>query len=322
LDRAMTRTAYAAEIAPAMALVLASNGRPATDWQVGEFFRLTAQRAGDLRNVIVVVIDDKIVWGLLPIISPGRTLMILSPNSLFDAGQYDAAARLISAACAQFGNGRCDLAQVLLDPGADDVRAVYRRAGFMEMARLEYLHSPARKPKNPLVIPAEIELLPYSPETHGYFAQAIRQSYESSLDCPALNGLRDIEDVIQGHRAAGQVTGHGEFDPSLWRVAMLKHSASISPSPCGVLLLCRTDPSEAMELVYLGVAPQARRRGLGTLLIRRALETAAECKCKRLTLAVDSNNQPALHLYYRHGFQKVGSKIALIRDLRDGAVEK
>jgi ribosomal protein S18 acetylase RimI-like enzyme len=322
LERAITRSASGAEIAQAMTLILATNGRPATDWQVGEFFRLTAQRAGDMRNVIVAVIDGKIVWGLLPIVSPGRTLMILSPNFLFDAGPYDAAGQLVSAACGQFGGGRCDLAQVLLDPAAEDVRAVYRRAGFMEMARLEYLHSPARKPKNPLVIPAEIELLPYSPETHDCFAQAIRQSYESSLDCPALNGMRDVEDVIQGHRAAGQVTGEGQFDPSLWRVAMRRGSPGAPASPCGVLLLCRTDPTEAMELVYLGVSPQARRQGLGTLLIRRALETAAECKCKRLTLAVDSNNQPALHLYYRHGFQKVGSKIALIRDLRDGAIEK
>ena len=37
---------------------------------------------------------------------------------------------------------------------------------------------------------------------------------------------------------------------------------------------------------------------------------------ERLSLAVDANNAPALRLYYRHGLQRVGSKIAMMRDLR------
>jgi ribosomal protein S18 acetylase RimI-like enzyme len=36
----------------------------------------------------------------------------------------------------------------------------------------------------------------------------------------------------------------------------------------------------------------------------------------RFTLAVDSINVPALKLYYRHGFNRIGSKLALMRDLR------
>jgi ribosomal protein S18 acetylase RimI-like enzyme len=36
----------------------------------------------------------------------------------------------------------------------------------------------------------------------------------------------------------------------------------------------------------------------------------------RLTLAVDSRNVPALKLYYRHGMQQMGTKTAMLRDLR------
>ena len=39
-------------------------------------------------------------------------------------------------------------------------------------------------------------------------------------------------------------------------------------------------------------------------------------KLKRLTLAVDSRNAPALKLYYRHGMQQIGAKTAMLRDLR------
>jgi hypothetical protein len=35
-----------------------------------------------------------------------------------------------------------------------------------------------------------------------------------------------------------------------------------------------------------------------------------------LTLAVDSRNAPAMKLYFRHGLQRVGSRTAMIRDLR------
>ena len=35
----------------------------------------------------------------------------------------------------------------------------------------------------------------------------------------------------------------------------------------------------------------------------------------RLSLAVDSNNAPALKLYYRHGLQRVASKLAMMRVL-------
>jgi ribosomal protein S18 acetylase RimI-like enzyme len=52
------------------------------------------------------------------------------------------------------------------------------------------------------------------------------------------------------------------------------------------------------------------------MLVRQALTTTAAAKLPRLSLAVDSRNEPALRLYYRHGMQRVCSKVALMRDLR------
>ena len=49
----------------------------------------------------------------------------------------------------------------------------------------------------------------YQPENHALFAAAIQESYRDTLDCPALSGLRDIEDVIAGHQSVGT------FDPAL-----------------------------------------------------------------------------------------------------------
>jgi ribosomal protein S18 acetylase RimI-like enzyme len=70
-------------------------------------------------------------------------------------------------------------------------------------------------------------------------------------------------------------------------------------------------------LVYLGLAPAARGRKLGEVMMRQALAATSQCKQAKLCLAVDARNAPALKLYYRHGMQRIGSKLALLRDLRN-----
>ena len=85
----------------------------------------------------------------------------------------------------------------------------------------------------------------YSPAAHDEFARTISLSYEASLDCPSLNGRRSVEDIIAGHKSAG------EFDPKLW--FLLRENGHA----VGVLLLNRAPRTDALELVYLGLA---RRR--------------------------------------------------------------
>jgi ribosomal protein S18 acetylase RimI-like enzyme len=145
----------------------------------------------------------------------------------------------------------------------------------------------------------------YGPETHAHFAATIAATYAQSLDCPLLNGMRDIEDVLAGHKSSGN------FDPRLW--ALLCDGQT----PLGALLLAPMQPGETLELVYLGLVPAARGRGLADVLMRQALAVAARGP-GRLSLAVDSQNVPALKLYYRHGMQRAGAKLAMMRRLNAG----
>jgi mycothiol synthase len=305
------------QLPEALSLILASSANLAGEREIAEFRRIAAQRQIDLNKIVIAQEAGQILWAILPIATPGRTLLLISPNYLFDAIQFEPAGRLIDAVCAQHARLNCQLAQVLIDPAAAPVRALFGRVGFIEMAELIYLHAPVRRPKTPVALPANFYFEHYSAANHALFAQAIRESYRDSLDCPALNGLRDIEDVIQGHQAAGGMGGAAHFDPNLWQVLMERQTDPGAPGlPRGVLLLCRVDQHQSIELVYIGLATAIRGRGLGTLLLRQAMAKAHEDHRRRLTLAVDSRNQPALRLYYRHGFQKMATKIALIRDLR------
>jgi len=298
----------------ALSLILAPSDRLAGENEISEFLRVADGRKIDLARLHVAVGGNRLLWAALPIPSPGRTLLLLAPNYFIDQAQVAAAEFLTQFLCAQYRD--CHLAQLLVEPSSRNLRTVYQRAGFMEIAELAYLQTAARKPKISPALPEDYYFENYASANHELFATAIRESYEQSLDCPALSKLRDIEDVILGHKAAGGAGADVMPSGELWRVLMQRRAGPLGPAPCGVLLLCRTD-GQTMELVYIGLAPHARRRGLGTILVQMALATAAE-ENRRLTLAVDSLNQPAVRLYYRLGFQKVGAKVAMIRDLRTG----
>ena len=82
-----------------------------------------------------------------------------------------------------------------------------------------------------------------------------------------------------------------------------------------MLLLARTpQPATRLELVYLGLMPAARGRGLGDLVMRQALRTSPPSASRRARRSPSTRgNAPALKLYYRHGMQRIGSKLALMR---------
>jgi ribosomal protein S18 acetylase RimI-like enzyme len=65
-----------------------------------------------------------------------------------------------------------------------------------------------------------------------------------------------------------------------------------------------------LELVYMGVMPAWRRRGVGTLLLRRALARCREVGAKEITVVVDVRNTPARRLYERFAFTTVAQREA------------
>ena len=193
-----------------------------------------------------------------------------------------------------------------MEPQHEQARRFFVAMGFQEIAELIYLQGPVPRHVKPPEIAQTMRWIEYSDATHSLFAQAIQKTYVESLDCPMLSGLRDIEDVIVGHRATGQ------FEPHFWQVL------ADGSRPLGVVLLSRIAKSDAMELVYLGLAPEARHRGLGIVLMQNAMHMIQNDQRRRLSLAVDSRNNPALRLYYRFGMQQVATRWAMIRDLRTG----
>ncbi len=229
---------------------------------------------------------------------------------------HDERVRLIQEACRivaqpapETGRG-VRLAQSLLDPSETAALAAYLAAGFSRLGNLDYLRRPLpRSPEWPdPALPDDVRLVSLDrlgqPEGDRLLAEALSRSYIDTLDCPELAGLRELPDVIESHRAVGR------YDPALWWVVMHRDQ------PEGCMLLTRCPESSAVELVYLGLGPGLRGRGVGSALLRIGLNRIAGGPEATVTCAVDTRNTPAQRLYLHAGFDRFASRIPLIRPLR------
>jgi RimJ/RimL family protein N-acetyltransferase len=283
-------------------MILGSPARPAPAAQVAEFISSAVSRRIDIQGVWVAEVSGRIVWAVLPILNPGRTLLILTSP---ETGLPNVpAAQLVQEICGHFAGQGAHLAQVLLESQSHQSRQFFAGLRFNEIAELIYLQGQLPRNTAEPALPANMSWLEYSSGTHALFADAITRTYRESLDCPDLSGLREIDDVIAGHQATG------EFDPAGWKLLLE------GDKPMGVFLMSRIPHSDAMELVYLGLPLEARGKGLGIFLMKQVFFLILQNQRRKLSLAVDSKNEPALRLYFRFGMRQVATRRAMIRDLR------
>lgn len=88
--------------------------------------------------------------------------------------------------------------------------------------------------------------------------------------------------------------------------ALIATTFGPAPAPVG-FLLARVAADEA-ELLTVGVIADRRCRGVGSALLRAALDHVAAAGARRVYLEVEETNQPALALYRRVGFEAAGRR--------------
>lgn len=218
---------------------------------------------------------------------PGRTAIVMIPPPGELGIDPEEQLRLTRAGLARLGEHDLYYVQALLELGATGVAALLEQAGFRPLAVLEYLERDALHPWVDPPGPEEAEWVQYDERTHGEFAQTVLATYRDSQDCPELTGLRPMDDILAGHKASGR------FEPRLWELAR------VAGRTAGCLLLSPLMHAPMLEVVYMGVVPEFRRRGVGELLLRRALEQCHTTGARRLTVVVDDRNEPAKRLYAR-----------------------
>ncbi|MBX3356079.1 MAG: GNAT family N-acetyltransferase [Phycisphaeraceae bacterium] len=241
---------------------------------------------------------------------PGRTAM-LTLSTLRSREEESAAREALLTALSEAATMDLAIVQALFEPRFDREIGVLRDSGFRRLAALASMERAMARPVRGRVeasspLPPGATLEGYADDAEGRRALAglLEATYRDTLDCPGLAGMRRPEEVLEGHRRGGR------FDRSLWTILRLEDE------PVGAVLLNAAPQIQALELVYLGLVPEARGRGFGRVLLERALSLASREAVNRIVLAVDEENTPALRLYRAAGFRCASRRVALVRPLR------
>jgi ribosomal protein S18 acetylase RimI-like enzyme len=167
--------------------------------------------------------------------------------------------------------------------------------GFRHITQLHYFCHDLHNIPSPAAA-AGLLFEAYAPANASAFQETLLRTYEDTLDCPELNGLRTIDEILVGHQA------QGIWRPETWWLVFA------DGVPAGILMLTELFERDGWELTYVGIAKEHRSRGLGRKLIVRALREMHEREAPRLVVAVDRRNTPALRLYEGLGFAQTGSR--------------
>ncbi len=242
---------------------------------------------------------DALVGAIFSEIQAGRAAVVWPPR--LAVGETAATAgQLLAAALGFLAQGQVRVAHALIEPGSEEDGSTLLAGGFEPLAQLLYLassgvHFPRSRPSG------RLEYEPYRPANHGRLARMVEATYEQTLDCPKLNGVRHVEDILAGYRATGL------FDPGRW--LLVRHQQE----DVGCLLLADHPEEESWELVYMGLVPEARGQGSGKEITRYAQWLTRRAGRRRLVLAVDAANTPAIRVYSAVGFQVCNRRSVYLR---------
>jgi len=263
------------------------------------FERRAAAQGVDLSRLWVARQGDQVVAAALLIPHPGRTgLLLASPP------ENEAHARLVGRTAAALlesaSASGVRLVQALSSPGEALRSAAWAHAGLRHLASLDYMERPREMHASARPMLPGVELAAWDGSDRRILERLLPETYVETLDCPGLASMRDPADILDGHLAVGV------HDPSLWTVAWS------GGDPIAALLLSPSPESDAIEVVYLGIVPGMRGRGLGGCLLTHGLGMVAQRRERTVALAVDARNTPAVALYARAGFRTVRRREAFV----------
>jgi len=242
----------------------------------------------------------RIIAAGIAIHNPGRVAMIFHSRCSNASDIVPFSLLLGNLAHSALTDG-ADIVEVLLThPSSTEVQAL-KTAGFMHLACLIHMSRPLDFP------PAqshtyELQWNHFHPGDESKLERILTETFIDSLDCPAIRGIRKVEDIIESYKASGT------FRPDSWWLPLWKGNN------IGCILMNDSIVDEqAALIVYLGVIPRWRRRGLARAMIHHALQYAYQRGMKKISLAADSRNTPAVKLYRQEGFIPIKQQDAFIK---------
>ncbi len=267
--------------------------------------RLKNEPLGPLQALVVARQDDDLVGALWAQPQPGRTASVWLPqfssDAIADVGNA-LRSRLLAKALEVVDASGVVLCQALLENQECPEHKLLLDAGFAQVAELQYMAWDVAGAANASAsLPKELSFTSAAEVSPEKLEQLVQRTYAQTLDCPELDGLRAMPDVLSGYRQTG------DHDPELWQV--IRHG----DHDAGVLLLTEHRTSQQLELIYMGIVPEHRGFGLGRMAVERAQMFTQQRGADRLVLAVDARNSPARDVYQSAGFDPWASRLVYVR---------
>ena len=240
---------------------------------------------------------------------PGRFGAIMHTPATAAGVEIPALRALVCRIAREALSGGLAFLQTLISPALQEEIALVRSAGFAVLAELSYLSIDLADPTgcDPCSSADRFQWLRFGQFDEEALGRIIAKTYEGSLDCPGLSGIRDMPDVIAGHK------GGQRFCPECWWIVCDGNQA------VGCILVNDAPSGAAAEVIYMGVSPAWRGQGLGRTMLQRTAAAAQRRGRSRMTLAVDRRNHWARQLYTDMGFDEVHRRMACIFTPREAA---
>jgi mycothiol synthase len=260
----------------------------------GHARHLHVERALDL--VAASVIDpggiwiarhcDKLIGVQVCVPLGGASYLFWLPEAHGSPPLEDALVQAVLGDCRARGG---KVVQAIVSPDDAGRAAPLVRNGFAKVTQLLFFeHDLRRIPRDGGDLGAE----PFGEANAAIFGETLARTYKGTLDCPELNGVRTVEEILTAYREAGS------FRPERWWLLRK------GDMPAGIVILTELPEDGAWDLSYLGVVPEQRRRGLARRATCRALRAARTAGALQMLLAVDVRNTPARVLYESLGFRQ------------------
>jgi len=233
----------------------------------------------------------------------GRTsMMFFSPP---DAPGVDRQwlVRLIVEISRDAIEGGMSLVQMLVEPSDEQQAAVLVDSGLILLAELIYMKRDLLScPPGAQNTREDLTWRNYKQFTEVELGEVILQTYADSLDCPALRGVREMSDVISGHKCSGM------FCPEAWWIV----TSADRTEPAGCILVNDSVKTSTADIVYMGVVPEFRRQGMAGAMLDRSVLQASERNCEGISVAVDARNDHAIRVYEQSGFVEIHRRLAYV----------
>lgn len=170
---------------------------------------------------------------------------------------------------------------------------------YFKRYRMEFNLRKSRIP--PVDLPDNYKLFAWNESLVESHAEAKFRSFRYEIDANVFPCLGDREGC---QRLMKEIAHRDGFvQEATWLVAWHPISEAL-PESCGTIQGIR-DSKGRGSIQNIGIAPEHRGQGLGTLLLSHALLGFQRAGLRRATLEVTAQNSGAVRLYQRFGFRTV-----------------